>query len=313
MSAGINSPESDKSVNQKNDKSAVSAAGFNSDWNNSRPSDNCLPIQPCPPPGPQGPPGPPGPQGPPGPAGPQGPQGPAGATGATGATGPQGSQGIQGDRGPTGPQGNPGPAGPQGPAGVSGPQGPQGEPGPAGPQGEAGPAGPQGTAGATGPQGEPGPTGPQGPPGEATAAFGGLFSVIPQSFTFTAANETARVALPTQMPSSNVVPGGNTIQINTSGIYWVSFMVRVGPSATPATLNAGVRLNNGNTFFTSTLQSSPLSPTEDTLFEGNVILALGAGSVLDLALQSTGAATISLAAGTNASLSVMLLMPAPAA
>ncbi len=176
-------------------------------------------------------------------------------------------------------------------------------------EGEPGPPGPTGPTGPAGPIGPPGPTGPTGPAGPAIDTFGGLFSVIPQSFTFTAANQVEQVALPTQMPSSNVVLGSNTIQIGTSGTYLVSFMVRVAPSATPTTLSAGVRLNGGSTFFTSTLQTSPLSSTEVTIFQGTVILALGAGSILDVALQSTGAATVSLASGTNASLDVVLLMP----
>lgn len=84
-------------------------------------------------------------------------------------------------------------------------------------------------------------------------------------------------------------------------------MIRLGPVAAATTINAGVRLNGGSTFITSTLESSPLSLTDDTIFPGSVIVALGSGSILDLALQSTGAATVSLAAGTNASLSVKLL------
>lgn len=145
----------------------------------------------------------------------------------------------------------------------------------------------------------------------AIAAFGGVFSVIPQTFTFTAASQVAQVALPTQMPSSNIVTGSNTIQISIPGFYELNFMIRIGPAATASTINAGVRLNGGTTFITSTLQSGILSPTDDTIFQGSVIAALGQGSVLDLALQSTEAATVDLSAGTNASLSAKLLAPAP--
>jgi hypothetical protein len=155
-----------------------------------------------------------------------------------------------------------------------------------------------------------GPTGPTGPQGETTFAFGGLFSVIPQSFTFTTAGQIQQVALPTQMPSSNIILGTNTIQISLSGFYEINFMIRLAPAAAVTTIEGGVRLG-GSAFFTSTLQSAILSLTEDTIIQGSVILALAAGSVLDLALESTGAATVSLAAGTNASLSVKLLMPAP--
>ena len=88
-------------------------------------------------------------------------------------------------------------------------------------------------------------------------------------------------------------------------------MIRFAPAATTTTINAGVRFNGGSTFLTSTLQSVLLSLTENTIIQGSVILALGAGSVLDLALQSTGPVTVSLAANANASLSVKLLQLAP--
>jgi hypothetical protein len=113
------------------------------------------------------------------------------------------------------------------------------------------------------------------------------------------------------MPSSNVVLGGNTIQITIPGFYEINFMIRLAPVAAATTLNAGVRLNDGSTFITSTLQTGSLSLTDDTIFQGSVIVALGAGSIIDLALQSTGAATVSLSAGTNASLSAKLLDSVP--
>ncbi|HBC98293.1 MAG TPA: hypothetical protein DC053_01210 [Lachnoclostridium sp.] len=111
------------------------------------------------------------------------------------------------------------------------------------------------------------------------------------------------------MPSFDVSFGINTIQIILSGFYEVNFMVRIAPATIASTIEAGVRLNGGTTFFTSTLQSATLSVTDDTILQGSVIVALGAGSILDLALQSTGATTVSLAAAANASLSVKLLMP----
>ena len=112
----------------------------------------------------------------------------------------------------------------------------------------------------------------------------------------------------TQMPSSNVVLGGSAIQISISGDYELNFTVRVASVAVPTTVNVGVRLNGGTTFFTSAEQNTILSLTDETPIHGSVIVAVGAGAIIDLAIQATAASTVSLTGATNATLSAKLIM-----
>lgn len=255
-----------------------------------------------------------GPRGPRGFTGPQGIMGPPGANGVTGATGPVGPQGPQGAQGVTGPTGPVGPTGPQGPQGlqgvqgVTGPQGETGATGPAGPQGPQGLQGVQGATGATGPQGAIGPTGPTGPAGPAGAAgtgliaYGGLYGTTTDAVALT----TTPVALPlgTQMPSSNLTYGTNSVTVTDAGTYELAYGVR-GSMSDGSSLTVSVG-QNGTAIAATTITDALTSGTPSSV-HGQTIVTLSAGDVLTLLASDSGSATWTPGSGANTYLTVKKL------
>lgn len=255
-----------------------------------------------------------GPRGPRGFTGPQGIMGPPGANGATGATGPVGPQGPQGAQGVTGPTGPAGPTGPQGPQGLQGLQGVQGVTGPQGETGATGPVGPQGlqgatgATGATGPQGAIGPTGPTGPAGPAGAAgtgliaYGGLYGTTTDAVALT----TTPVALPlgTQMPSSNLTYGTNSVTVTDAGTYELAYGVR-GSMSDGSSLTVSVG-QNGTAIAATTITDALTSGTPSSV-HGQTIVTLSAGDVLTLLASDSGSATWTPGSGANTYLTVKKL------
>ena len=268
--------------------------------------------------------------------GPTGPTGPTGADGATGPSGPTGADGATGPTGATGADGATGPSGPTGADGVTGPTGPTGA------DGATGPTGPTGSTGTFDPgdtlfningNGGPVPVGfgddvffesgtlqvdITGSPATVKitfdpatiSAYGGLFSDAPQTFVFTSVGEVAEVALGNTMPSFNVALGVNTIEVFLPGDYEINFMVRIGAVSTSTSISAGVQ-TGPTSMIPATLQSDPLSLTEDTVFQGSIIASLNFGDVLNLVLVAAGPSTVNLSADVNASLTVKRLMLMP--
>ncbi len=255
-----------------------------------------------------------GPRGPRGFTGPQGIMGPPGANGVTGATGPVGPQGPQGAQGVTGPTGPVGPTGPQGPQGLQGLQGVQGVTGPQGETGATGPVGPQGlqgatgATGATGPQGAIGPTGPTGPAGPAGAAgtgliaYGGLYGTTTDAVALT----TTPVALPlgTQMPSSNLTYGTNSVTVTDAGTYELAYGVR-GSMSDGSSLTVSVG-QNGTAIGATTITDALTSGTPSSV-HGQTIVTLSAGDVLTLLASDSGSATWTPGSGANTYLTVKKL------
>lgn len=255
-----------------------------------------------------------GPRGPRGFTGPQGIMGPPGANGVTGATGPVGPQGPQGAQGVAGPTGPVGPTGPQGPQGLQGLQGVQGVTGPQGETGATGPVGPQGiqgatgATGATGPQGAIGPTGPTGPTGPAGAAgtgliaYGGLYGTTTDAVALT----TTPVALPlgTQMPSSNLTYGTNSVTVTDAGTYELAYGVR-GSMSDGSSLTVSVG-QNGTAIAATTITDALTSGTPSSV-HGQTIVTLSAGDVLTLLASDSGSATWTPGSGANTYLTVKKL------
>ena len=249
-----------------------------------------------------------GPRGPRGFTGPQGIMGPPGANGATGATGPvgpQGPQGVQGVTGPTGPVGPTGPQGPQGLQGVQGVTGPQGETGatgPQGPQGLQGVAGATGATGPAGPTGATGPTGPTGASGTGLVAYGGLYGTTTDAVALT----TTPVALPlgTQMPSSNVTYGTNSVTVTDAGTYELAYGVR-GSMSDGSSLTVSVG-QNGTAIAATTITDALTSGTPSSV-HGQTIVTLSAGDVLTLLASDSGSATWTPGSGANTYLTVKKL------
>lgn len=252
--------------------------------------------------------GPRGPRGFTGPQGIMGPPGANGANGATGAIGPVGPQGPQGAQGVTGPTGPVGPQGPQGLQGVQGVTGPQGETGATGPVGPQGLQGATGATGATGPQGAIGPTGPTGPAGPTGAAgtgliaYGGLYGTTTDAVALT----TTPVALPlgTQMPSSNLTYGTNSVTVTDAGTYELAYGVR-GSMSDGSSLTVSVG-QNGTAIAATTITDALTSGTPSSV-HGQTIVTLSAGDVLTLLASDSGSATWTPGSGANTYLTVKKL------
>lgn len=252
--------------------------------------------------------GPRGPRGFTGPQGIMGPPGANGANGATGAIGPVGPQGPQGAQGVTGPTGPVGPQGPQGLQGVQGVTGPQGETGATGPVGPQGLQGATGATGATGPQGAIGPTGPTGPAGPTGAAgtgliaYGGLYGTTNDAVALT----TTPVALPlgTQMPSSNLTYGTNSVTVTDAGTYELAYGVR-GSMSDGSSLTVSVG-QNGTAIAATTITDALTSGTPSSV-HGQTIVTLSAGDVLTLLASDSGSATWTPGSGANTYLTVKKL------
>ena len=249
-----------------------------------------------------------GPRGPRGFTGPQGIMGPPGATGPVGPQGPQGAQGVTGPTGPVGPTGPQGPQGLQGLQGVQGVTGPQGETGATGPAGPQGIQGVAGATGATGPQGAIGPTGPTGPAGPAGAAgtgliaYGGLYGTTTDAVALT----TTPVALPlgTQMPSSNLTYGTNSVTVTDAGTYELAYGVR-GSMSDGSSLTVSVG-QNGTAIAATTITDALTSGTPSSV-HGQTIVTLSAGDVLTLLASDSGSATWTPGSGANTYLTVKKL------
>lgn len=238
----------------------------------------------------------------------RGPRGPRGFTGPQGIMGPPGANGVTGATGPVGPQGPQGPQGLQGLQGVQGVTGPQGETGATGPAGPQGLQGATGATGATGPQGAIGPTGPTGPAGPAGAsgtgliAYGGLYGTTTDAVALT----TTPVALPlgTQMPSSNLTYGTNSVTVTDAGTYELAYGVR-GSMSDGSSLTVSVG-QNGTAIAATTITDALTSGTPSSV-HGQTIVTLSAGDVLTLLASDSGSATWTPGSGANTYLTVKKL------
>lgn len=250
-----------------------------------------------------------------GPTGPTGPAGPATITVGNTTTGDPGTiasvtnvgtnenailnftipAGVQGATGPAGP------TGPTGPIGLTGPQGSIGLQGPTGPTGPTGPAGAQGAQGVPGVQGPAGPTGPTGP---SLSTFGRKYDNATNSLSLEA-NIAQNVALGSTGPTNNVTTATqNTLTITQNGVYLVEYFFS-GSSSVNTELTLEVKQNSvpiGST----TIEKNVTASTE-TDFVGSTINSFSAGDEIGLTLQSSQAATITPASGTNAYLNITRL------
>lgn len=250
-----------------------------------------------------------------GPTGPTGPAGPATITVGNTTTGDPGTIASVTNVGtnenailnftiPAGVQGATGPAGPTGPTGPRGLTGPQGSIGLQGPAGPTGPTGPAGAQGAQGVQGVQGPAGPTGPTGPSLSTFGRKYDNATNSLSLEA-NIAQNVALGSTGPTNNVTTATqNTLTITQNGVYLVEYFFS-GSSSVNTELTLEVKQNSvpiGST----TIEKNVTASTE-TDFVGSTINSFSAGDEIGLTLQSSQAATITPASGTNAYLNITRL------
>ena len=246
-----------------------------------------------------------------GPTGPTGPQGPASiAVGVTTTTDPGTNASVtnvgtddnvilnfnipRGETGPIGPQGIPGTEGPTGPTGPQGLQGLQGIQGPTGP---TGPAGPQGLQGLQGIQGPTGPTGPT-----AIETYGRKYNTSTDNISLET-NIAQNIPLGNNGPTNNITTATlNTLTITENGVYLVEYGFS-GSSSTNATLTVEVNQNANAISGTSIVKT--VTANNNTDFNSSTINSFAVGDEIGLSINSSTAATITPANGTNAYLNIV--------
>lgn len=252
-----------------------------------------------------------------GPTGPTGPQGPVSIdVGVTTTTDPGTNASVtnvgtddnvilnfnipKGETGPIGPQGIPGTEGPTGPAGPQGLQGLQGIQGPTGPTGPTGPQGLQGLQGIQGPTGPTGPTGPAGP--TAIETYGRKYNTSTDNISLET-NVAQNIPLGNNGPTNNITTATqNTLTITENGVYLVEYGFS-GSSSTNATLTVEVNQNANAISGTSIVKT--VTANNNTDFNSSTINSFAVGDEIGLSINSSTAATITPANGTNAYLNIV--------
>ena len=252
-----------------------------------------------------------------GPTGPTGPQGPASiAVGVTTTTDPGTNASVtnvgtddnvilnfnipRGETGPIGPQGIPGTEGPTGPTGPQGLQGLQGIQGPTGPTGPTGPQGLQGLQGIQGPTGPTGPTGPAGP--TAIETYGRKYNTSTDNISLET-NIAQNIPLGNNGPTNKITTATqNTLTIAENGVYLVEYGFS-GSSSTNATLTVEVNQNANAISGTSIVKT--VTANNNTDFNSSTINSFAVGDEIGLSINSSTAATITPANGTNAYLNIV--------
>ena len=227
-----------------------------------------------------------------GPTGPRGPQGPASVTIGNTTTGAPGTDAMVTNSGT-----NLDavlnfviPAGPTGPTGAIGATG------------ATGPRGLQGVAGVAGPTGPTGQTGPAGP--AALSTFGRKYDTTETPISLEA-DISQNIPLGSTGPTMNVSTATqNTLTIIEAGTYYVSYYFS-GSASTNTTLTVNVKQNS--TPIGSTTISKDVTTNTETDFVGSTINAFNAGDEIGLAIDSTTAATVTPASGTEAYLNITRL------
>lgn len=231
--------------------------------------------------------------------------------------------------GPTGPTGPTGPAGPQGPASIAvgvttttdpGTNAsvtnvgtddnvilnfniPRGETGPIGPQGIPGIEGPTGPTGPQGLQGIQGPTGPTGPAGPtAIETYGRKYNTSTDNISLET-NIAQNIPLGNNGPTNNITTATqNTLTITENGVYLVEYGFS-GSSSTNATLTVEVNQNANAISGTSIVKT--VTANNNTDFNSSTINSFAVGDEIGLSIESSTAATITPANGTNAYLNIV--------
>ena len=186
------------------------------------------------------------------------------------------------------------------PRGETGPIGPQGIPGTEGPTGPTGPTGPQGLQGLQGIQGPTGPTGPAGP--TAIETYGRKYNTSTDNISLET-NIAQNIPLGNNGPANNITTATqNTLTITENGVYLVEYGFS-GSSSTNATLTVEVNQNANAISGTSIVKT--VTANNNTDFNSSTINSFAVGDEIGLSINSSTAATITPANGTNAYLNIV--------
>ena len=183
------------------------------------------------------------------------------------------------------------------PRGETGPIGLQGIQGPTGP---TGPTGPQGLQGLQGIQGPTGPTGPAGP--TAIETYGRKYNTSTDNISLET-NIAQNIPLGNNGPANNITTATqNTLTITENGVYLVEYGFS-GSSSTNATLTVEVNQNANAISGTSIVKT--VTANNNTDFNSSTINSFAVGDEIGLSINSSTAATITPANGTNAYLNIV--------
>ena len=186
------------------------------------------------------------------------------------------------------------------PKGETGPIGPQGIPGIEGPTGPTGPTGPQGLQGLQGIQGPTGPTGPAGP--TAIETYGRKYNTSTDNISLET-NIAQNIPLGNNGPTNKITTATqNTLTITENGVYLVEYGFS-GSSSTNATLTVEVNQNANAISGTSIVKT--VTANNNTDFNSSTINSFAVGDEIGLSIESSTAATITPANGTNAYLNIV--------
>ncbi len=136
------------------------------------------------------------------------------------------------------------------------------------------------------------------------AAYGGLYSTVPQTLNLTIGG-TTQIPLPTTIPSQGVTyTPANSITVTNAGTYEINYSSTL-TAAVATTITLAVRVNGTN--IPSATISRLLAVGTSSLFNGSTVVSLAAGDVIDMALSALLAVGITLGSGVNATLTVKKL------
>lgn len=168
------------------------------------------------------------------------------------------------------------------------------------PRGETGPIGPQGIPGTEGPTGPTGPTGPAGP--TAIETYGRKYNTSTDNISLET-NIAQNIPLGNNGPTNNITTATlNTLTITENGVYLVEYGFS-GSSSTNATLTVEVNQNANAISGTSIVKT--VTANNNTDFNSSTINSFAVGDEIGLSINSSTAATITPANGTNAYLNIV--------
>ncbi len=140
-------------------------------------------------------------------------------------------------------------------------------------------------------------------PANGLNAYGGIYSNTPQTLDLSIGGTTV-VPMPNAMPALNVTNAANALTVAQAGDYEIEFKLNASASL-GAAVTVAVRRNGTN--IPSTVLTRTLAIGTETIYQGNTIVTLTAGDVIDLAISALLALSVTLGGGTNATLSVKKL------
>lgn len=161
---------------------------------------------------------------------------------------------------------------------------------------------PQPQPGRPGPIGPVGPVGPMGP--AAPTVYGGIVNTTPQILSLTEGVPTV-APLTVQLPYDDVTyASANAITVNEAGDYAISYFLTNAEVVGTATANITLTVRSNGVNIPNTAIGAFVAAEDYANINGETIVTLPAGAVVDLTIRSTE--TIGLTLGDNTTIALIL-------